>query len=243
MRPSDVATTETVEFVGRHIPGRCQILEVGCGDGEVALALSQRQYQVRALDSAPERIAKARELGVHAIVASWPDFEIDPVDAIVFTRSLHHINPLPEAIGRARQLLKPEGVLLVEDFAVESVTEPTLNWFRESLRREPFHSVFEAHQESFVNDLLAAANPIQLWQDHHTAHGVRRFDLLQRLVAESFPNCVVQFVPYLYRYLISGISDDDKSANIVRQFLRNESEAADRNAINLIGRRIVARAV
>src|SRR5438067_13415327 len=70
-----------------------------------------------------------------AIVASWPTFDSSvSFDAIAFTRSLHHINPLRQAIVRARELLNPNGFLLIEDFALDDVNEATIAWFVKVLR-------------------------------------------------------------------------------------------------------------
>ena len=240
MRPIDIPTTETVQFIQRHINPGSQILEVGCGDGEVALALSHNGYDVTALDSEPERVRKARELGVRSFVASWPDFDIVPVDAIVFARSLHHMNPLSDAIARVGTLLKPDGLLLIEDFAVEAINEQTLNWLRQCLRSEPFTSVIYPEPESFVSDLLVADNIVRLWHDHHAAHGVHPFGLIHQLVVDRFWHCHLQSVPYLYRYLINAVPDTDRSAHLVREFLLKEIAALRQEAIAFIGRRVVA---
>ena len=109
-QPSDVPTRETLKFFESHIPVGATILEVGCGEGQVACELLKRGYRVTGLDSDPEVIARAQRRGVRAVVASWPQFGGSAsFDVIAFTRSLHHINPLREAIGRARELLNPRG--------------------------------------------------------------------------------------------------------------------------------------
>lgn len=239
MHPIDVPTRETVDFIQAHVRPDARILEVGCGDGEVALALSQIGFPVTAIDSDAERIAKAQQIGVHAVVASWPDFEIAPVDAIVFTRSLHHMDRLTEAIERARAVLKPNGLLLVDDFAVESATEQTLTWFRELIQSQPFVSGAEPHPDSFVAKMLSTDTPLKTFRDHHTAHEVHPFDLMHRLIQEDF-SARVQRIPYFYRYFASVAADNEESENLVRDFLDRETEAAEQGQIALIGRRIIA---
>src|SRR5438552_6762206 len=134
VQPSDVPTRETLKFLQSHIPVGAAILEVGCGKGEVACELLKRGYHVSGLDSGPEVVTSAQAHGVPAVVASWPKFASSvSFDAIAFTRSLHHINPLGEAIGRARELLNPGGLLLIEDFALEEVDEATVHWFVKAL--------------------------------------------------------------------------------------------------------------
>lgn len=128
MHPIDVATTETVEFLLRHLsPQPLRILEVGCGTGEVAARLQGYHHHVIAIDSEAKAIEQAQQLGVDARLAVWPLFEESAFDAILFTRSLHHIAPLDVALSHASQLLLPSGVLLVEDFAYNEMDPPTLS--------------------------------------------------------------------------------------------------------------------
>jgi len=241
MRPIDIATAETAKFIQSHVEPGSHILEVGCGDGELALGLLQNGYEVTALDADPERVAKARALGVRTLVATWPKFNIAPVDAIVFTRSLHHISPLPAAVERAQLLLRPAGFLLIEDFAVEEMTARTLTWFRERVRSEPLATHLEPHHHSFVTELIVTEEPMKTWREHHTAHEVQPFGALNREIAQRFPVCQVERVPYLFRYLVSILPDTIKGSDLVRRFLQTELEAAGRNEIELIGRRITAR--
>ncbi len=51
--PSRVPTRETVEFIQGHIVdlGPCQLLEVGCGFGQVAAALGRLGHEVVAVES------------------------------------------------------------------------------------------------------------------------------------------------------------------------------------------------
>ncbi len=100
MRPSDLAADETVAFVLAHIaqPPLC-ILDVGCGAGLVARRLQARGYDVVAIDESAELVQQARALGADARVAAWPSFADTPFDVVLFARSLHHIQPLAEAVA------------------------------------------------------------------------------------------------------------------------------------------------
>src|SRR6185369_13917853 len=124
-------TNESIDLVTPHLPEPpAHILEVGCGGGELAAALQQRGYDVLALDSSPRNVERARARGVEAAVATWPDFVDVPFEAILFTRSLHHIQPVTEALRRAHQLLRHGGVLIVEDFAFHYAEPRTIMWFK-----------------------------------------------------------------------------------------------------------------
>jgi SAM-dependent methyltransferase len=240
MHALEVPTDDTVAFIEAQLKPGARILEVGCGDGEVAFALSQKGFRVTAIDSDPERVARAQKTSVRAVVASWPDFDAGSVDAIVFTRSLHHMDRLSESIQRVRSSLAPNGLLLIDDFAVESANEGTLNWFRDLMRSAPFAAVAQPHPDSFAIKLLGSANPMETFRDHHVAHEVHPFALMRKLIGEQFPFCAVQEVPYLYRYFASSVAETNDSSKLVREFLNREIEAAETGKISLIGRQIVA---
>ncbi|MGH7719803.1 MAG: class I SAM-dependent methyltransferase, partial [Gemmatimonadaceae bacterium] len=118
LSPSEIPVLETLSFVLDSITAPpCRLLEVGCGAGELAARLGSHGFTVVAIDSDADAVHAARDRGVDARVARWPEHDDAPFDAVLFTRSLHHLQPLPPAVARARELLAPSGVVIVEDFA------------------------------------------------------------------------------------------------------------------------------
>src|SRR5437763_1501747 len=67
-RPPDVPTRETLEFLVSRIPIGAKVLEVGCGEGQIACELLQRGYRVTGLDSDSEAIARAQARGVRGAI-------------------------------------------------------------------------------------------------------------------------------------------------------------------------------
>lgn len=79
MRSSDISTSETLAFVLGNLPqGPLRILEVGCGSGELAGSLCDLGHKLVAVDSSPEPVEAAKQLGVDARLAHFPDFEDEP---------------------------------------------------------------------------------------------------------------------------------------------------------------------
>ena len=64
------ATAYTLGFVRDSLPkGSRSILEVGCGDGALAVALMGEGYDVLAIGNDGDCVKKARALGVNAMRA------------------------------------------------------------------------------------------------------------------------------------------------------------------------------
>ncbi len=127
--PIDVPTRETVDFLRAHLPPGASLLEIGCGPGDVALAMTRMGYQVHGVDPDADAVATARDRGVVVSQASWPETPLEPfpVDAVAFTRSLHHVSQLEASVREAARWLRPGGQVLVEDFAF---TTPPPIWRR-----------------------------------------------------------------------------------------------------------------
>ena len=99
--------------------GAKDVLDVGCGDGGVARALSRRGFTVTGIDPsaaavarATQRVPAARFLCARAedLPAGLPLF-----DAAIFVNSLHHIPEaaMPAALLQAAAVLRPGGRLVV----------------------------------------------------------------------------------------------------------------------------------
>jgi SAM-dependent methyltransferase len=240
VQPIDVSTRETLTFLTSRIPTGAHVLEIGCGDGRVASELLKRGYRVTGLDSDPGAIAKAQEREVRAIVASWPKFDSRVAfDAIAFTRSLHHINPLGEAIARARELLNPKGLLLIEDFAFEEANEATIDWFVKVLRSKQGKALINPIAGQLVTELLSASDVMKTWH-RNCGHDLHEITTIKRAISERFAVRETQSVPYLYRYLVPVLADTSEAGWFINDVLERETLLGARGEIVLVGRRIVA---
>jgi SAM-dependent methyltransferase len=235
-QPIDIANRETVAFLAPHLPARGRVLEVGCGEGHIALLLRDLGHQVLGLDSDAETVARAQQHGAPVVHARWPEFTGAPVDAVAFTRSLHHIGPLQPAIERARQILVPRGALLVEDFAFDEADEATLVWFTDVLRAN--RARIDPAPGTLLATMLDVADPVARWREHHDrdVHGMQA---MARALAEQFRVEETLSVPYLYRYLIPALPATSDAARFVEEVLQDEAARGESGAIALIGRRVV----
>jgi SAM-dependent methyltransferase len=239
-QPVAIATLETLEFVTSHLPRGATILEVGCGEGRVASQLLKCGYCVTGLDSKSDMIEKARTRGVPTVFGQWPKFDSNVTfDAIAFTRSLHHINPLSEAIVRARDLLRPEGLLLIEDFALDEVNEATAHWFVKVLRSEQAKGLINPVKGQIATELLFAADAMRTWRQNR-AHDLHSFTAMSEAIAERFLIRENHSVPYFYRYLIPVLPNTRAAASFLDEVFHQEKFLSQRGEIVALGRRIIA---
>lgn len=111
-------------FVLASMPQRCRTaLDIGCGDGMLALQLAARAGSVIGVDPDPASIRAAREQSAgHANVSFMEgDFLSVPLaegglDFVSAVASLHHM-PIEPALSRAGRLLSPGGKLAVVGLA------------------------------------------------------------------------------------------------------------------------------
>ncbi|HEU0248692.1 MAG TPA: class I SAM-dependent methyltransferase [Gaiellaceae bacterium] len=118
-----------LDFVCPHLPEPpARVLEVGCGQGELASALAERGFDVVAID--PE----APEGPIFHRVALEDFSDERGFDAVVASVSLHHIQDLAGALDKIASFLPPAGVLALEEFARERLAGATAVWYYERRR-------------------------------------------------------------------------------------------------------------
>jgi SAM-dependent methyltransferase len=176
-----------LDFACSHLPeSPARVLEVGCGQGELARALVERGFDVVAIDpEAPEGPILHR-IGLE-------DFSAEGAfDAVVASVSLHHIHDLAGALDKIVSLLRPAGVLVLEEFAKERLAGTTAVWYYEQRRA----LARAGNAESEVLDDFAE------WErrtgdnlaDIHPASAIRAG--LETRFAERF----FEWSPYLYSW-------------------------------------------
>jgi SAM-dependent methyltransferase len=239
IRLIDIPTGETLAFATEVLgAGRRRLLEIGCGTGELALALAGLGHEVTALDADAEAVRAACARGVDARHVEWPSFEDRPCDAILFTRSLHHLHALSAALDRAHDLLRPGGLVLVEDFAFSEITARTRAWFAELLRVLQKSDSWRPTAGSFALEVLEARGSPDPWRSRHDLHTATA---MHEGLAARFALTAVAAAPYLYRYLVPVLAESDVSCELLAGVLAQEKTLIERHAIDAVGRRFVGR--
>jgi SAM-dependent methyltransferase len=231
-------TRYTYDFVKRFLPPECQrILEVGCGTGKLAARLAKDGYFVVAIDCDPDSIAAAQRLGVDGRVATWPDFQDGRFDAILFTRSLHHIHPLDGSIRRAANSLADGGRVIVEDFAYESVDERTLHWFTSALRLLEATGALAGNDE-LLEKLLSKAETLKAWRQNHE-NELHTAAKINAELEKMLGHVIREDTAYYFRYAANAITATEKRDAILHAFAKQEGTLSADGSIVALGRRFV----
>jgi SAM-dependent methyltransferase len=176
-------------FVEAHVPRPARVLEVGCGAGELARALAESGHEVVAIDPDAPEGELFQGVSLEQFVPS------EPFDAVVASRSLHHIHDLAEAVEKIEQLLRPKGRFVVDEHAFDRLDEKTARWYVQQ----------RAHDPDAPSSLEAC---LADWEaDHHDLHGYAAIrDELDRHFSERF----FRWMPYLYGEL-SSVSEEERA--------------------------------
>lgn len=113
-----------LEVIGSHVPEPpARVLEVGCGNGDLALALAERGFDVTAIDPKAPAGLIFRQICVEDLS------DERGFDAVVASLSLHHIHDLGGALDRIASLLPPAGPIVLDEWAPERLAGRTARWY------------------------------------------------------------------------------------------------------------------
>ncbi len=237
MSDADLPTRETLAFLERVLPpAPARLLEVGAGDGAVSVALAARGYDLTALDEALDR-----PLGAAADRVRWVERDFlhydggGAFDAVLFTRSLHHLAPIEDALDRALGALAPGGKVVAEEFAYDRVNLPTARWFYDLQAVLAAAGIVAA-----AGDAGEEGNPLGRWRREHagepplpTGHSILA------AARERLDLALVEEAPYLYRYVWERLVDGEAARRAGEMVFRIERRLVRERDIAAAGLRFV----
>lgn len=238
--PRWVGVLHTLEQCRRVLPpAPARIVEMGAGDGLLAAALVARGYDVLAVDDNQEMVDATLERGVDALCTDAVRFSaVEPFDAVLFTRSLHHMTPLDAALDRAHEALRPGGVLFIEDFAWETLD-------REAARHAvDLFAVCEAAglvEEPWVGELDVDGFRERWMREYGEEHALHTGETMRAAVQERFTLTEVAPVEYLYRYLCWRIMPGATGRRVAQAAYDAEARRVFEGHLRGVGLRLTAR--
>lgn len=229
---SAIFCEHTTEFVKQYIvPEGCEILEVGCGDGDLAMHLIKLGAKVTGIDTDKQMINSAQEKGLDAKNISILNYHSkQKYDMVFFTRSLHHIHELEACLLRSRGLLKDSGLLILEEFDLKNINLSTLKWYYEQLAANI------PHQEPSQNNL------VHRWDiEHYHNPALHNGGQMIEKIEQMFTIHKIERCAYLYRNICNALPNNPENIRLARNILTNESNLILEGKILPVGLRVIAR--
>jgi SAM-dependent methyltransferase len=246
--------TETVDnhqyaWLSQVLPRQAQrVLDAGCGRGALAAELMRRGHLVTAIDVSPEAVGAARAAGVPAVqadIVTYPDSaDDDPAlvrhydgkslfDAVVMSLSLHHVHPLQAALDRVRSLLRPGGLLVVDEFGWDWADRAAATWFYDAGSLLAAAGVADVTREPGG----PGRDPLERWREAHGDHTPA--DVMLAALAERFQVTSMRREPYLSRYIGGKVTNG--STDVLNELWRIERDRIAAGTLPPTGFRMMAR--
>lgn len=107
-----VRTDREVRHLNRP-EGGGRVLDVGCGNGEFLVQAERAGWRAIGVDPDPHAVASCRRAGLNASHGTIETVDIPPgsLDAVTFAHVIEHLHQPRRALARARELLRPGGLL------------------------------------------------------------------------------------------------------------------------------------
>lgn len=235
MLPGDVAVEDVHCWVAPLLARKRRVLEVGCGSGELARLLAADGLEVTALDLELADPAPADRLTW--VEADFLGFEDDPFDAVLFTRSLHHIYPLERAVEQALRLCRGGGLLLVDEFDRDAADAETARWYYEVKELLVAAGVHAADRlEGLPDD-----DPAARWRAEHLhVPPLHSGAEMLAAVADRFTRLDTSRGVYLYRSIAAGVEASERGGAVASQVYGAEIRRLQAAALAPVGLRIGA---
>jgi 2-polyprenyl-3-methyl-5-hydroxy-6-metoxy-1,4-benzoquinol methylase len=125
-----------LQFALTNLRARSKVLEVGCGPGYISLELARNGFDVLGLDISEYCIQIANQYkqentfldgfgSLEYLKNDFTtfDFSENSFDAICFFQTLHHFNQPAVIIHKVKRLLKPGGIIIVNEPARDMITQ------------------------------------------------------------------------------------------------------------------------
>ncbi len=169
-----------------------KILDVGCGNGSLAMFLRTPNNRVIGIDPSLS-IEKAKELNtynnVEFIQTSFESFNSSEVkyDAIIFVASIHHMN-MRDSLVKAKELLSKGGILIIVGIAKPS---NFLDWLVEAIRVVPNAVISFIKKNTTSEDL-----------DINVSYAFPSMNEVRRICTDTLPGYKLKYGLH-YRYLLT----------------------------------------
>jgi SAM-dependent methyltransferase len=187
-------------------PAPASVIEIGCGTfGGFVPELRRGGYEALGVDrSAPDRPDFQR--------VDFEDYDPSrPVDAILASRSLHHVRDVDEVLDRVAAALRPGGVIVVLEWAWERFDEATARWC--FARLDPSPAEDPGWLQRRRDGWLASGETWPAYfEDWASQHGIQRSDRILAGLAARFEQTSCEYAPYFFADLADSSEGAEQAA-------------------------------
>src|SRR5262249_1768167 len=149
---------QIIPLVVEHLRGARRVLDVGCGEGQVARRLAAAGVEVVGVDPSGRQLARARERdgGPCYVRASAERLPVSDqsFDAVLACLSFEHVADLPAAVREIARVLAPGGCLLLL-VGHPLLQAPGSGWIDDKILDERYWRIGEYLREHSVVDEVA----------------------------------------------------------------------------------------
>jgi SAM-dependent methyltransferase len=178
-------------FVREQLPSPpASVLEIGCGDGELARELDAAGYHVVAIDPEAPAGPIFRQVRLEEFDGSGP------FAAAVASLSLHHIEDLGGAVDKIAGLLEPDGLLVLNEWDRGRFQAATARWYFHQRQALAALGREQAEIEPTFDEWW------EEWRQRRSA--VHPYEAMRPELDRRFSERVIEWVPYLYGYRLGG---------------------------------------
>jgi SAM-dependent methyltransferase len=187
-------------------PAPASVAEIGCGPaGGFVPELRESGYEAVGVDrNAPD--------GPEFQRVDFEHFEPQrPVDAIVASRSLHHVSDVDCVLDRAAEALRPGGAIVVIEWAWERFDEPTARWCFARLDPSPAQEPgwLERRRDGWLASGETWGAYFEQWA---RGHGLQRSERVLAGLDARFERALCEYAPYFFADLAEGSEQDEQAA-------------------------------
>jgi SAM-dependent methyltransferase len=206
--PDDPWLAETWPFVRSALPAAPgAVLDLGCGRlGGFVRALLDDGYDAVGVDpAAPDE--------PHYHQVTFEEFDVTrPFEAVVASTSLHHVDNVERVVERIAEVLAPDGIVIVVEWAWERFDLPTARWCFERLAaiNDKDHPTWlHRHRDGWMT---SDESWDRYFADWVSAHGLHPANAIVRALDTRFDRRHLTEGPYFFPDLDHTRAEDEQAA-------------------------------
>lgn len=232
----DLVTQSVFEFIQRHTDPDDHILEVGAGYGELVQKFLTYNYDIFGIEVSSKKVAVARSNGIELIHSDLESLHYDDqFDVILFIRMLHH-GDFRRTLKYAKQLLREDGIIIVEEFGRDRVNKTSLSWLFDllSIMQTAGIAEFEGNYPGIMSEQ-------EIWDNHFHNPELPTGDEIISTIDEEYEILSRESAPYLYRFIANRLLDKARKDRLVRKIRELEQHHIKADQFDGIAIRVVAK--